>query len=591
MSSLRSVAVRRPLRVGIVGFGGIGPDHAAAFSDLASAQVVAVSDLSPQRLGSARSRGGQLRTYCDYKKMLKEVTPDIISICTWPQSHRDVLRDAAEAGVKGVMCEKPLALTSEHLDSMKSICDEYGVKLACGHQYRFHPYFVRAREIVAAGEVGDVKRVRGHIRGSLANNGPHLIDTVRFVLSDAPITEVFAEFDQHQFSMERGLPAEIEASGYIVFRSSIRFEFVTGKIAPSFFEIVIEGTQGAVTVAPDLLEVSGTGSATGHADQAVYRRRQFGEFVEWVRGRRLQYASDETSSAETARAVIGLYDSGRRRRAVEWPVSTIGDVISRAFDMEVPSSVDDRSPDEPRSLWPSDRLLAINGGDRAISDWFSVAPHIGLPEFKGVAKVLRSKQLSSTDGLVVRDFERQFAMSYGSPHAVASTSGTSVIHVVLGALDLLPGDEVITTPVSDMGTLIPILACNLTPVFADIDPVTGNLTAETIAAKITARTKAVILVHLFGRPADLDPICELLRERNISLIEDWRKHIWPNTRGRRSEPLAHLAVLASNSRSRLRAGTEESLWSTRRTTTSGRRSSLTRDGIVQAEDGLTCSSG
>jgi dTDP-4-amino-4,6-dideoxygalactose transaminase len=83
-----------------------------------------------------------------------------------------------------------------------------------------------------------------------------------------------------------------------------------------------------------------------------------------------------------------------------------------------------------------------------------------------------------------------------------------------------PCDEVITTPMSDMGTVIPILSCNCVPVFADVDPVTGNLTAETIAKTITPKTKAVIVVHLFGRPAKMDSICKLLSERGIALIED-----------------------------------------------------------------------
>src|SRR5262249_50707660 len=127
---------------------------------------------------------------------------------------------------------------------------------------------------------------------------------------------------------------------------------------------------------------------------------------------------------------------------------------------------------------------------------------------------------NAVDGRAVAALEQQFADCYGSRSAVASTSGTAAIHVALATLNPEPCSEIITTPVTDMGTVIPILACNCVPVFADIDPVTGNLTAESIAAKITARTAAVILVHLFGRPAEIGPIAELLRDRGIALIED-----------------------------------------------------------------------
>ena len=127
--------------------------------------------------------------------------------------------------------------------------------------------------------------------------------------------------------------------------------------------------------------------------------------------------------------------------------------------------------------------------------------------------------VARTVGSFLRSSGR-LARYYGSPRAVASTSGTAAIHVALAALGLNPGDEVVTTPLTDMGSVIPILACNCLPVFADVDPETGNLTAETIERKLTPRTRAVVLVHLFGRPADLGPICELLRDRKIALIED-----------------------------------------------------------------------
>src|SRR5262249_20577465 len=154
---------------------------------------------------------------------------------------------------------------------------------------------------------------------------------------------------------------------------------------------------------------------------------------------------------------------------------------------------------------PGDRL-AMDGGPRAARRWFSQKPNIGAAELAGLARVIHSKYLNSVDGREVPAFEREFAAAYGSPAAVASTSGTASIHVALAAINPDPCDEIVTTPLTDMGSVIPILACNCIPVFADIDPRTGNMTAETIASKLTPRTRAVILVHLFGRPADIAPI-------------------------------------------------------------------------------------
>src|SRR6185503_10744414 len=120
-------------------------------------------------------------------------------------------------------------------------------------------------------------------------------------------------------------------------------------------------------------------------------------------------------------------------------------------------------------------------------------------ELKLLYEALRSQNLCCIGGQMVTAFEKEFAHTYGLPYAVASTSGTAAIHVALGALDLNPGDEVITAPVTDLGTIIPILYQNAIPVFADIDE-TFNMDPEDVERKITPETRAIIAVHLFGNP-------------------------------------------------------------------------------------------
>ena len=191
------------------------------------------------------------------------------------------------------------------------------------------------------------------------------------------------------------------------------------------------------------------------------------------------------------------------------------------------------SPTEQvRRLTIPDRL-AVHGGARAMPTSFDASPTFGTSELLNLAKVMFSRRLTCTEGNMVNRFQSEYAEVAGASHAVASTSGTAAIHVALGALGLNPGDEVITTPLTDMGTVIPILACNCLPIFADIDPATGNLTAETIAAKLSPRTKAVIVVHLFGRPADMDPIMELIKGKGIAVIEDCAQAHLAEYRGRK----------------------------------------------------------
>lgn len=120
---------------------------------------------------------------------------------------------------------------------------------------------------------------------------------------------------------------------------------------------------------------------------------------------------------------------------------------------------------------------------------------------------------------MVSAFEKEFSQVYGVPYAVASTSGTAAIHTALGALDLNPGDEVITTPVTDMGTIIPILYQQCIPIFADIDE-SYNMNPQDVENKITARTRAIIAVHLFGNPCNMNALADIAKRHKIPLIED-----------------------------------------------------------------------
>lgn len=142
---------------------------------------------------------------------------------------------------------------------------------------------------------------------------------------------------------------------------------------------------------------------------------------------------------------------------------------------------------------------------------------IGTEELEAVTRVLRSGMLSSVWGTEVRALEREMADRHGVSHAVACSSGTAALHLAVAAVAPDPGDEIITSPISDFGTVAPILAQNAVPVFADVDPCTGNLDPDAVAAAIGPRTRAIIGVHLFGAAADLRAVADAAR---VPLIED-----------------------------------------------------------------------
>lgn len=121
----------------------------------------------------------------------------------------------------------------------------------------------------------------------------------------------------------------------------------------------------------------------------------------------------------------------------------------------------------------------------------------------------------------VKNLETELAKYYHTSHAITCTSGTAGLHGCLVALEFLPGSEVIMTPVADIGIVIPVIYENLVPVFADIDPETYNISADTVSKCITSKTKAVIAVHLAGNPCDLDALKALCRRYNLVLLEDF----------------------------------------------------------------------
>jgi perosamine synthetase len=145
---------------------------------------------------------------------------------------------------------------------------------------------------------------------------------------------------------------------------------------------------------------------------------------------------------------------------------------------------------------------------------------LGEEELALLREVILSGTLTSTKGRFVKQLETQFAAKLGLKSAYACASGTAAIHVAIAAINPEPGDEVVTTTITDMGALTPILYQAAIPVFAEVDPDTCNITARTIEPCLSDRTRAIIVTHLFGCPCEMGEIMELAESKNIPVIED-----------------------------------------------------------------------
>lgn len=147
-------------------------------------------------------------------------------------------------------------------------------------------------------------------------------------------------------------------------------------------------------------------------------------------------------------------------------------------------------------------------------------------------------------GEEVAAFEREFAAFSGTRYAVAVNSGTSALHLALLAAGIGPGDEVITVPFTFVATAAAIAYTGARPVFVDIEPRSLTMDPARIEAVITPRTRAIVPVHLYGQPADMDPILEIARRRSLSVIEDAAQAHGAEYKGRRAGSLGDLACFS-----------------------------------------------
>jgi dTDP-4-amino-4,6-dideoxygalactose transaminase len=173
---------------------------------------------------------------------------------------------------------------------------------------------------------------------------------------------------------------------------------------------------------------------------------------------------------------------------------------------------------------------------------FSPWPSFTQEEADAVRDVLLSNKVNYWTGTECRELEKEYAAWAGTRYAVALANGTLALDVALRALGIGPGDEVVVTPRTFIASVSCVVNAGATPVFADVDPDSGNLTAEIIARVLTPRTRAVICVHLAGWPCDMDPIMALAEQRGLKVIEDCAQAHGARYKGRSVGSIGHVGA-------------------------------------------------
>jgi dTDP-4-amino-4,6-dideoxygalactose transaminase len=188
--------------------------------------------------------------------------------------------------------------------------------------------------------------------------------------------------------------------------------------------------------------------------------------------------------------------------------------------------------------------LAIDGGTPVKTTPFGSGRKWGWEELREIIDVFESGQYYRYGATKVDAFEREYAAKYGVKHAVASTSGTAAIHVAIGMLNPEPGSEIITGPITDFGSIAPILYQQCIPIFADTDPETFLMDPASIEASITTKTAAIMVIHLFGNPCDMDAVMDIAGRHRLPVIEDCSQAHWTTYQGRKCGAIGDIGAFS-----------------------------------------------
>jgi|AP95_1055475.scaffolds.fasta_scaffold07469_2 predicted dehydrogenase len=329
----------------IIGCGSIGHAHMDGYNLVDEVEVIAVADPVAAAREQYVQKYGKLQEYDTVERLLAEARPDIVSVCTWHGLHPQPTIAAAEAGVRAVICEKPMAIGMGAADSMIDACAASGTKLVVSHQRRFTPGWERSRELLREGVIGEPVLVTNKVAEGLTNWGTHSIDGSRFVLGDPQPQWVMGAVERRTNRYERDTAIEDACLGLLQFEGGVQLLVQSdlkreGATAGSF---QIQGTEGMlevseaqvrllnsqglgwreVALSEDRDQISGIGGNTNAA--------QVRELIAWIEGGP-EHRGAGHQARVTVEIMMALYESARRQQVIHFPLAEKGYPLQLMID-------------------------------------------------------------------------------------------------------------------------------------------------------------------------------------------------------------------------------------------------------------------
>ncbi len=331
------------LRVGIIGCGrprqtagatgfGMAHFHAGGYEAAPNTRIVALADLNPENARAFQAEHGGEQIYQDYREMLGRERLDIVSVCTWPPLHAEMVIAAAEAGVRAIHCEKPMAPTWDEAARMARACEERGVQLTFNHQRRFSPQFQQARDLLRSGAIGQLQRLEGEC-SNLFDWGTHWFDMFGYYNDETPGEWVLGQVEWRGGKTVFSVPLEGQGVSHVRYRNGVHGLLLTSA-EPGW------GTRNRIVGAEGVIEVDAGGEAPlrlwGRGQGAwetiaVEGDRSLGgtvargvlDLIDALRAGREPELSARRALAATE-LIFATYESSRRRGRVDLPLTAAG---------------------------------------------------------------------------------------------------------------------------------------------------------------------------------------------------------------------------------------------------------------------------
>jgi predicted dehydrogenase len=244
------------LRIGFIGTGkrkdGVGTAtegffmayfHWRAYRKLPDVEFVACADINGEYAAEFAQNAGTRSVYTDYKEMVAREKLDLVSICTWPHLHAEMVINCARAGVKAIHCEKPMAATWKEAKEMARVVEECGSRLTINHQRRFGDPYQKLLEIRRSGKIGDLKRMEASCP-NLWDWGDHYCDMLQMMNDETPAAWALGQIDFHKGDKWFGMYVEDRGIWHIGYQNGVEAVFMTGPDSRSRPGIRLIGTRG-----------------------------------------------------------------------------------------------------------------------------------------------------------------------------------------------------------------------------------------------------------------------------------------------------------------------------------------------------------